>query len=237
MQLKEENLMLFGFNECILLFSDMPDIDIQKCIQDTNRVFRTTPLSVTMRRHDKASVELATQGQGVGELGKIRLPIDEFKERDVSIPGHADVEMITLKQLKEEACPRISVSDLVFLCGLEEEVLTVDSNTGMRSKSPSPNPKPTPERKKPKSKATVVDIRSQQEFNRGHVPRSLNLPQGQSIMPDGTITLTGDGPQVMKLKGKPIIIIGNKHNNTAQVCLDCSKKIFTVKVFFQYTTG
>ena len=74
------------------------------------------------------------------------------------------MEMITLAQLKGEACPRISVSDLVFLCGLEEEVLTVDSSTVLRSKSPTPNPEPLPTRKKPKAKATVVDIRSQQEW-------------------------------------------------------------------------
>lgn len=40
-------------------------------------MFRSTPPSVTMRRHDKASVELATHGQGVGDVGKIRLPSDE----------------------------------------------------------------------------------------------------------------------------------------------------------------
>lgn len=76
------------------------------------------------------------------------------------------MDMVTLAQLKAEACPRISVSDLVFFCGLEDEVLIVDSSSGMRSKSPTPNPVPstTSERKKPKTKAVVVDIRSQQEW-------------------------------------------------------------------------
>ncbi|XP_062514712.1 TBC domain-containing protein kinase-like protein isoform X2 [Corticium candelabrum] len=215
MQLKDL-LLSFGFNECILLFSDLPDIDIQKCVDDSKRISRSTPLSAAMRRHDKTSVELASEGQGIGALGKIRLPSDE--DTDVKTFGQADVEMITLAQHKAEACPRVSVSDLVFLCGLQDDVYPIDSSTGFRSKSPTPSPTPAPtsDRKKPKAKAVVVDIRSQQEFNRGHVPRSLNLPQGQSFSREGALLPTGDGAQLKKQRGKSIIVFGNKHNDTAE---------------------
>ena len=66
------DLLSFGFNECILMFSDMPgqhnipfyyaflilictsltDIDIQQCINDAVRVYQTTPPSVCVREHE-----------------------------------------------------------------------------------------------------------------------------------------------------------------------------------------
>ena len=54
-------------------------------------------------------------------------------------------------------------------------------------------------------------------FNRGHVPRSLNLPQGQSFSREGALLPTGDGAQLKKQRGKSIIVFGNKHNDTAEV--------------------
>eukprot|EP00118_Oscarella_pearsei_P021312 m.238549 g.238549 ORF g.238549 m.238549 type:complete len:77 (+) comp40165_c1_seq29:358-588(+) len=38
----------------------MPDVDIQRCVLDSIRIFKATPYSATMRRHDKASLELAS---------------------------------------------------------------------------------------------------------------------------------------------------------------------------------
>ena len=68
------------------------DIDIQKCVDDSKRISRSTPLSAAMRRHDKTSVELASEGQGIGALGKIRLPSDE--DTDVKTFGQVRNVMI-----------------------------------------------------------------------------------------------------------------------------------------------
>lgn len=65
--------------------------------------------------------------------------------------------------------------------------------------------------------ALVVSNVGYIRFNRGHVPRSLNLPQGQSFTPEGSLILTGAGAQLTKYGGKPIFVIGNRHNDTAQV--------------------
>ncbi|KAG7175816.1 TBC domain-containing protein kinase-like protein-like [Homarus americanus] len=44
-QLKDR-LLQFGFNECILLFSDMPDIDMERVVRESVQVFCSTPPSV-----------------------------------------------------------------------------------------------------------------------------------------------------------------------------------------------
>lgn len=41
-QLKSD-LMEFNFNDCLGVFSDLPEIDIEKCIMDANHFFSTTP--------------------------------------------------------------------------------------------------------------------------------------------------------------------------------------------------
>uniref|UniRef100_A0A224Z9W1 Tbc domain-containing protein n=1 Tax=Rhipicephalus zambeziensis TaxID=60191 RepID=A0A224Z9W1_9ACAR len=82
------DLLSFGFNECILLFSDMPEIDIQRCVQDSIRIFCTTPQSSTFRAH-------ASPGrQPQDPLGMTPVPLEE---------------------LKAELCPRISPRDLLAL--------------------------------------------------------------------------------------------------------------------------
>ncbi|KAK9497102.1 hypothetical protein O3M35_004479 [Rhynocoris fuscipes] len=50
------NLLLeSGFNECILIFSDLPDTDIERCVQDSITYYKSTPSSVTCRFHQPQS--------------------------------------------------------------------------------------------------------------------------------------------------------------------------------------
>lgn len=45
-------LMESDFNECILLFSDLPDIDVMdKCVNDSQEMYEKTPKSVCHRKH------------------------------------------------------------------------------------------------------------------------------------------------------------------------------------------
>ncbi|XP_075544109.1 TBC domain-containing protein kinase-like protein isoform X2 [Dermacentor variabilis] len=82
------DLLSFGFNECILLFSDMPEIDIQRCVQDSIRIFCSTPQSSTFRAHARPG------SQPQDPLGMSPVPLEE---------------------LKAELCPRISPRDLLDL--------------------------------------------------------------------------------------------------------------------------
>ena len=78
------------FNDCILLFSDLPAIDIEECVNESIRIFCATPKSLTFRRFG-----LATQ------------PIDN----DLSLSS------ITLAMQKEDRVPRISGEELLILLG------------------------------------------------------------------------------------------------------------------------
>lgn len=55
LQQLRDSLLESGFNECILLFSDMPEIDIERCLKDSIEIFCSTPKSVTYREHEPPS--------------------------------------------------------------------------------------------------------------------------------------------------------------------------------------
>lgn len=46
-----DSLLISGFNECILLFSDLPEIDIELCVKDSMKMYKNTPSSITYRKH------------------------------------------------------------------------------------------------------------------------------------------------------------------------------------------
>lgn len=94
-----ERLMQAEFNDCILLFSDLPAIDIEKCVQDSVRIFHTTPKSLTWRKFGSGSQDTAN---------KSGLQIDS----------------ITLQQQKLEKVPRIGGDDLLQLLGLSQHDLS-----------------------------------------------------------------------------------------------------------------
>lgn len=50
LQQLRDTLLESGFNECILLFSDMPEIDMERCVKDSIDIFCSTPASVTYRQ-------------------------------------------------------------------------------------------------------------------------------------------------------------------------------------------
>ncbi|KAM8720676.1 hypothetical protein ACLKA7_006678 [Drosophila subpalustris] len=84
-QLKS-TLLSSGFNECILLFSDLPDIVMENCVIESQKMYECTPKSITHRQH-------ALRAQASHAL-------------DI---GLTDVE---LKDLQAEQCPRISAKDV-----------------------------------------------------------------------------------------------------------------------------
>jgi len=86
-----------GFNECILLFSDLPEVDIEKCVLESSKFSDATPRSITFRKY-----ELRT----------------ETREHD---------PCLIYEVLKNEFCPRISVYDLQELKRSSHKFLVVDS--------------------------------------------------------------------------------------------------------------
>lgn len=46
-----DTLLSSGFNECILLFSDLPEVDIELCVSSSIKTYNETPKSITTRTH------------------------------------------------------------------------------------------------------------------------------------------------------------------------------------------
>lgn len=97
MQLKT-TLLQSGFNECILLFSDLPDIVMETCVIESQRMYLCTPKSISFRKY-------------VLRVDKKLDPLD--------------INNIELSELQNEVCPRISANDLLELILHEPERVAV----------------------------------------------------------------------------------------------------------------
>ncbi|KAH8292741.1 hypothetical protein KR018_010311 [Drosophila ironensis] len=94
-------LLSSGFNECILLFSDLPDIVMEGCVHESQKMYEVTPKSITHRQH--------------------ALRLREPHELDIG------VEDVQLRHLQQEQCPRISAKDVLhMLLYKPEELALVD---------------------------------------------------------------------------------------------------------------
>ncbi|CRK96501.1 CLUMA_CG009868, isoform A [Clunio marinus] len=80
-------LLESGFNECILLFSDLPDIVMETCVTDSQKMYEKTPKSVCHRKHVLRTEE----------------------------PEVFDINSVELSDIQREISSRISANDLVHL--------------------------------------------------------------------------------------------------------------------------
>ncbi|XP_026469381.1 TBC domain-containing protein kinase-like protein [Ctenocephalides felis] len=104
----ESVLMSSGFNECILLFSDLPEQDIESCLEYSTGLYESTPKSITWRCNE------ADRGDQEKR--------DEF-----------DISDVEIKDLQKEFCPRISAKDFVgLLRERNEELLAVDIRSSIQ---------------------------------------------------------------------------------------------------------
>lgn len=95
-----DRLLSSGFNECILLFSDLPEVDIEKCVTLSSATYECTPKSITSREHENEMYH---------------------QKNDFDIKG------VKLEELKREQCSRISVNDVVHLVrNAPDQVLLID---------------------------------------------------------------------------------------------------------------
>lgn len=105
------NLLSYGFNECILMFSDMPEIDIQRCVQDSIKIFCSTPKSITYRVHERITP-------------KVKKPFEanvRFSKSESMVDPDLVMVPISIAELKSEVSPRISAEDLLDLLDLSPD--------------------------------------------------------------------------------------------------------------------
>lgn len=105
LQQLRDTLLSSGFNECILLFSDLPEVDIERCVTDSIELYCSTPRSVTFRQHELRPAAKA--------------------------PVNPELELspLTVAELQSEMSPRISGADLVELINTKfsrPKVLVID---------------------------------------------------------------------------------------------------------------
>lgn len=53
-----DKVITLDFNACILLFSNMPNIDIQQCVDNAQLMMNITPLSLTFLKYTQEKVKL-----------------------------------------------------------------------------------------------------------------------------------------------------------------------------------
>ena len=102
------------------------------------------------------------------------------KPSSSSLPSpHSDTEDDSLLRihpldaatLKSETCPRISAEDVIDIAGIRINNSLVDQP-------------PTPLNQRPK--ILVVDVRNEEDYFRGCVESSVNIPFESAFAPDGT---------------------------------------------------
>ncbi|KAH0615901.1 hypothetical protein JD844_026521 [Phrynosoma platyrhinos] len=151
LQQLRDRLLSNGFNECILLFSDLPEIDIERCVRESISLFCWTPKSATYRQY-------AQHPKQASEVTCTRSLMSCFSS-DYQDAPRSDLsrDSIKLNDLKSEVSPRISAEDLIDLCDL----------TG-----PGHFKTPPKKTKSSKPKLLIVDIRNSEEY-----PSKLKMSQ------------------------------------------------------------
>uniref|UniRef100_A0A8C6MK44 TBC domain-containing protein kinase-like protein n=1 Tax=Moschus moschiferus TaxID=68415 RepID=A0A8C6MK44_MOSMO len=195
LQQLRDRLLANGFNECILLFSDLPEIDIERCVRESINLFCWTPKSATYRQH-------AQPPKPTSDSSGVRSSTPYFPT-ECPDPPKTDLsrESIPLNDLKSEVSPRISAEDLIDLCEL---TVTGHFKT------------PTKKTKSSKPKLLVVDIRNSEDFVRGHISGSINIPFSTAFTAEGELTQGPYTAMLQSFKGKVIVIVGNVAKHTAE---------------------
>ena len=163
-QLKN-SLISFGFNECILLFSDMPEINIEVCVQESIKIFCNTPKSAAYRQHARPSKK-KTKPESRPNLSYYSRDYNDQPANDLSM------EPISIEELRAVKCPHISAEDLIDLGELSGPVQTKS---------------PTKRKQNSKPMLLVIDVRAQEEFNKGTIPDSINIPFQSAFCPEGQL--------------------------------------------------
>uniref|UniRef100_A0A672LIF9 TBC domain-containing protein kinase-like protein n=1 Tax=Sinocyclocheilus grahami TaxID=75366 RepID=A0A672LIF9_SINGR len=166
LQQLRDRLLANGFNECILLFSDLPEIDIERCVRESINLFCWTPKSATYCQHAQPN-KPASDSNSFGKTPSYySSEYQDLTKTDLSR------EPLKLSELKAEVSPRISVEDLIDLCELS---------------GPAYFKTPVKRARTGKPKILAVDIRSLEDFSRGHIPGSINIPYSSTFGAEGEL--------------------------------------------------
>ncbi|KAJ3614450.1 hypothetical protein NHX12_018022 [Muraenolepis orangiensis] len=205
LQQLRDRLLANGFNECILLFSDLPvsyaleehggrrgnqcelEIDIERCVHESIKLFIWTPKSATYRQHAQPPKTAASGADGNGFGRPLAYYFSDYQDTPRTDLSR---EPLALADLKAELSPRISAEDLIDLCEL--------SLGGVGKKARAGKPK-----------IVAVDIRSAEDFSRGHLSGSVNIPYSSAFNADGELTQCPGTGVLHAFRGRVIVVISH----------------------------
>uniref|UniRef100_A0A3B4A0I5 Uncharacterized protein n=1 Tax=Periophthalmus magnuspinnatus TaxID=409849 RepID=A0A3B4A0I5_9GOBI len=189
LQQLRDRLLANGFNECILLFSDLPEIDIERCVRESISLFCWTPKSATYRQHAQPPKPAGDNG-----FGK---PVSYFSsEYQDMTKTELCREPMSLSELKAEVSPRISAEDLIELCELSPTAPTKRTKSG-------------------KPKIISVDVRSVEDYSRGHISGSINVPFSTVFGSDGELVQCPTSGVLQSYRGRLIVVISHAMKSAA----------------------
>lgn len=111
----------------------------------------------------------------------------KYVMRDPESVTALDIDEITLKELQQETCPRISASDLIRLVSEGDD------------------------------KAVVIDLRNKSDFRRSHIYSSINIPFSSISLSDQRLEALGVPNLEKKMSEKIVILVNNLHENAVLV--------------------
>ena len=109
-------LMEAQFNECILLFSDMPAVDIDNVVSTSMDIFTSTPPTLTWREHDCVRREVP------GPLDMSSLPVSVLKEEKVGRISGADLLSLANNNTKKVLCVDVRIGEEFKLGTLQDAI-------------------------------------------------------------------------------------------------------------------
>uniref|UniRef100_A0A8B9HPM3 TBC domain-containing protein kinase-like protein n=1 Tax=Astyanax mexicanus TaxID=7994 RepID=A0A8B9HPM3_ASTMX len=179
LQQLRDRLLANGFNECILLFSDLPEIDIERCVRESINLFCWTPKSATYRQHAQPP-KLAGDSSS-SSFGKS----SAFYSSEYQDLPNTDLVSVYLSNYKQDASKNLKIH--ISMEHIIKNVL-FKLRGGQRGQT-GPY-------------FTSINL----PFSRGHIPGSINIPYSSVFGPDGEVlqcpvtnTLTG-------YKGRVIVV-------------------------------
>uniref|UniRef100_A0A8C0H0V7 TBC domain-containing protein kinase-like protein n=1 Tax=Chelonoidis abingdonii TaxID=106734 RepID=A0A8C0H0V7_CHEAB len=112
LQQLRDRLLANGFNECILLFSDLPEIDIERCVRESVNLFCWTPKSATYRQHAQPPKQASDGSGSRGSMSCFTADYQDAPKSDLVSQAHCLSPFIqSIKNLELPNYPLLCGSD------------------------------------------------------------------------------------------------------------------------------
>ena len=182
LELLRSQLLAVDFDGAILLFSDIPEIEVESIKTLSLQLSVSTPPSCLFRNWVNPDL-YHTQFLPSDNLTRIQ------SKCSIDYP---------LSERQLDWCPRIHAHDVIVLIKLRDESSSGDNliqNSEMKL-----------------SKFVIIDVRSKSEFDRGHLPESVNINYGEMMHEDEVKVIALINDQV-KVEDNSLVVVMGPSNN------------------------